>query len=203
MDHRSSVTDPHRALQQGDALIVVDVQIDFCPGGALPIEGGDDVVPVLNRWIAAAAARDVPVYASRDWHPRGHLSFFDGGGQWPPHCLQDSKGAQFHPDLRLPESAVLITKGVRFDRDQYSAFDGTGLAAELRARGVSRLWVGGLARDVCVRATVLDALREGFEVTVIDDGTLPVTPAGGREASEDMRRAGARFETTAMGTAPS
>jgi nicotinamidase/pyrazinamidase len=110
--------------------------------------------------------------------------------------VQDSPGARFHPGLRLPESTVIVTKGVRFDRDQYSAFDETGLAIEMRARGVQRLWVGGLAQDVCVRATVLDARRHGFEVIVLTDGTRPVTPIGGREANEEMRRAGARFEAT-------
>jgi nicotinamidase/pyrazinamidase len=191
-----TLADPQRGLQQGDALIVVDVQIDFCPGGALPIERGDEVVAVLNRWIAAASSAGVPVYASRDWHPTHHLSFTESGGQWPPHCLQDSDGARFHPDLRLPDSTVIVTKGVRFDRDQYSAFDETGLETELRARGVKRVWVGGLAQDVCVRATVLDARRHGFEAIVISDGTRPVTRIGGGEANEEMRRAGAHFETT-------
>lgn len=189
------MADSQRALQPGDALVVVDVQIDFCPGGALPIERGDEVVPVLNRWIAAASGSGVPVYASRDWHPRHHVSFAESGGQWPPHCLQDSHGARFHPGLRLPESTVIVTKGVRFDRDQYSAFDETGLATEMGARGVKRLWIGGLAQDVCVRATVLDARRHGFEVIVITDGTRPVTPIGGRHANDEMLRAGARFET--------
>jgi nicotinamidase/pyrazinamidase len=187
---------PRRSLQPGDALIVVDVQVDFCPGGALPIEGGDAVIPVLNRWIAAAIEGSVPVYASRDWHPVGHLSFAESGGPWPPHCLQDSPGAQFHPDLRLPDSTVVVTKGVRFDRDQYSAFDGTGLATELAKRAVRRVWVGGLAQDVCVRATVLDARRHGFEAIVIADGTRPVTRAGGDSANEEMRQAGAGVEMT-------
>jgi nicotinamidase/pyrazinamidase len=187
---------PRRSLQPGDALIVVDVQVDFCPGGALPIEGGDAVIPVLNRWIAAAIEGSVPVYASRDWHPVGHLSFAESGGPWPPHCLQDRPGAQFHTDLRLPDSTVVVTKGVRFDRDQYSAFDGTGLATELAKRAVRRVWVGGLAQDVCVRATVLDARRHGFEAIVIADGTRPVTRAGGDSANEEMRQAGAGVEMT-------
>lgn len=183
-------------LQPDDALIVVDVQVDFCPGGALPIERGDEVVPVLNRWLTAASDARIPVYASRDWHPKQHPSFVEFGGRWPPHCLQDSEGARFHPALRLPASTVVVTKATRLDRDQYSAFDETGLASDLRRRGVKRVWVGGLAQDVCVLATVLDARREGFDVVVIADATRAVTPAGADEANQQMRQAGVRFETT-------
>jgi nicotinamidase/pyrazinamidase len=190
------MVNPRQALQPDDALVIVDVQVDFCPGGALPIERGDEVVPVLNRWAAAAAGCGVPVFASRDWHPTHHLSFNESGGEWPVHCVQDSPGAKFHPGLTLPDSAVVVTKGVRFDRDQYSVFDETGLASELRRRGVRRVWIGGLAQDVCVRATVLDARREGFDTIVITDATRPVTSAGGERAIEDMRQAGARFEST-------
>jgi nicotinamidase/pyrazinamidase len=181
-------------LRSGDALIVVDVQNDFCPGGALPIDNGDRVVPVLNRWIEAAGRRQLPVFASRDWHPVGHISFEESGGTWPPHCIQDSEGARFHPDLKLPEDVVKITKGVRFDQDQNSAFDETGLAHKLREEGIDRLFVGGLAEDVCVRATVLDGIREGFEVVVIEDATFPVTPEGGEACRREMSTAGARFE---------
>jgi nicotinamidase/pyrazinamidase len=190
------MSDPRQVLRSGDALIVVDVQIDFCPGGALPIEGGDEVVPVLNQWIAAAAEADLPVCASRDWHPRHHLSFRESGGEWPVHCVQDSPGARFHPSLKLPPDTVVVTKGVRFDRDQYSAFDETGLGTELRKRGIQRLWIGGLAQDVCVRATVLDARREGFDAIVVADATRPVTRADGERANDAMRQAGACFETT-------
>src|SRR5436853_5435959 len=105
----------HNVFEPGDALIIVDVQNDFCPGGALPIAGGDEVVPVLNRWIEAAVMEHVPVYASRDWHPADHISFHQQGGPWPPHCIQDSEGARFHPELQLPNSVIKITKGVRFD----------------------------------------------------------------------------------------
>jgi nicotinamidase/pyrazinamidase len=190
------MSDPRDALQPGDALIVVDVQVDFCPGGALPIEHGDEVVPVLNRWMAAAEDAHLPVFASRDWHPLDHLSFQESGGEWPIHCVQDSAGARFHPGLKLSDSAIVVTKGVRFDRDQYSAFDETGLATELRRRGVHRVWVGGLAQDVCVHATVLDARRGGFDTIVIADATRPVTRAGGERACAEMREAGARFEAT-------
>jgi nicotinamidase/pyrazinamidase len=185
-----------KKLRPGDALVIVDVQRDFCEGGALAIEKGDEVVPVLNRWIMAAQTAGIPVYASRDWHPRRHPSFKAFGGKWPPHCLQDSEGALFHDDLELPAATIVVTKGVRFDRDQNSAFDGTGLATELRRNNVTRLWVGGLAQDVCVCATVLDARREGFDTIVIADATMPVSREGSELADEQMRKAGARFEVT-------
>jgi nicotinamidase/pyrazinamidase len=187
------MTKIEETLQQGDALIIVDVQKDFCPGGALPIENGDKVVPILSRWIAAAVAKGVPIYASRDWHPLGHISFTERGGPWPPHCIQDSDGARFHPDLKLPDSVIKVTKGVRFDQDQNSAFDQTGLAKQLRKDGIQRLVVGGLAQDVCVLATVLDARKEGFEVVLISDATRPVTVQGGEEARRKMRESGAQF----------
>lgn len=185
------MTDPTKALQQGDALIVVDVQRDFCPGGALPIENGDCVVPVLNAWLAAAEARGVPIFASRDWHPPEHISFETRGGPWPPHCVQDTEGAAFHPELRLPSSTIPVTKGTRFDQDQNSAFAQTGLAQELLTRAVERLWIGGLAEDVCVRATVLDARAAGFGVHLINDATRPVSRAGGAAARAQMEAAGA------------
>lgn len=187
---------PTEALQRGDALLIVDVQNDFCPGGALPIAEGHDVVPVLNRWVAAAGEKGVPVYASRDWHPVGHLSFDESGGQWPPHCIQDTQGADYHPDLALPGDAIQIIKGTRFDQDQYSAFHHTGLGEHLKKQGIKRLWVGGLAEDVCVRATVLDAREHGFDVRVIKDATRPVTPEGGERARREMEEAGAVLEMT-------
>ncbi|MCA1797773.1 MAG: isochorismatase family protein [Geobacteraceae bacterium] len=185
------------SLQSGDALLIVDVQLDFCPGGALAIAAGDEVVPVLNRWIELARHAEIPVYASRDWHPAGHPSFEAQGGPWPPHCLQDSDGARFHPDLALPESTIKVTKGVRFDQDQNSAFDQTGLAQELQRHDISRIWVGGLAEEVCVAATALDARREGFEVYLINDATRPVTTAGGHEARQRLMEAGVRMSADA------
>lgn len=180
-----------KRLREGDALIVVDVQPDFCPGGKLAIDHGDEVIPVLNEWIVAAREAGVPVYASRDWHPAHHVSFRESGGEWPEHCVQDTPGARFHPELELPDDAVKISKGTRLDKDQYSAFDDTGLAGHLRDRGIGRLWIGGLAEDVCVRATVLDACREGFETHVIQSATRPVTVEGGETARRKMEEAGA------------
>lgn len=190
------MTSPEQLLQPGDALLLVDVQNDFCPGGALAIDGGDAVVPVLNRWIEAAVAKDIPVYASRDWHPAGHISFQSKGGPWPPHCIQDTPGASLRKDLKLPPSAILVTKGTRFDHDQNSAFDDTGLAEEFRREGIRRVWIGGLAQDVCVRASALDAVKAGLEVHLIEDATRPVTPEGGEKALAEMRDAGVAVETS-------
>lgn len=186
---------PAERLRPGDALLLIDVQPDFCPGGALPVPEGQAVIPVLNEWLEAGRRRgDVAVYASRDWHPPHHPSFESEGGEWPVHCVQDTPGAAYHPDLRLPADALWIAKGTRLDRDQLSAFDETGLAAHLRAAKVRRLWVGGLAQDVCVRASVLDALREGFEVHLIAAGTRPVTALEGTKALREMEAAGAVIE---------
>jgi nicotinamidase/pyrazinamidase len=187
------MADLNDSLKPGDALLIVEMQKDFCPGGALHVEGGDEIVPVINRWIAAAVAKGVPVYASRDWHPTGHISFKEAGGLWPPHCIQDTDGARFHPDLALPASTVIVTKGVRFDQDQYSAFDQTGLAVQLRKGGIRRLWVAGLAEDVCVLATVLGGRREGFEVVLIANATRPLTAEGGEKARRQMEEAGAHI----------
>lgn len=182
-----------REFESGDALLIVDVQNDFCPGGALAIPGGDQVVPVLNEWIRAAVKAGIPIYASRDWHPRRHPSFEEEGGKWPVHCLQDTPGAAFHPDLELPEDVIVVTKGTRFDKDQYSAFDETGLHQRFLADGIRRIWTGGLAQDVCVCASVLDARGYGYEVGVIPGGSYPVTRDGGIDALQQMRDAGALF----------
>lgn len=181
-------------ISNQDALIVVDVQRDFCPGGALPVPEGDRVVAVLNRWIEAAERAGAAIYASRDFHPPGHLSFRENGGRWPPHCIQNTEGAEFHPGLRLPASTQVVIKGARFDKDQYSAFDETGLAEDLRRRGVQRIWIGGLAQDVCVRATVLDGLAEGFDTHLIREGTRPVDPDAEPAVVAELKDAGATVE---------
>jgi nicotinamidase/pyrazinamidase len=180
-------------FQPGDALLIVDVQNDFCPGGALAVPEGDQVVPVLNRWIDAAARSDAPIFASRCWHPPGHVSFVERGGPWPPHCVQHSHGAELRAGLRSDAVTAIIEKGTHVDRDAYSAFDGTDLGDRLRGLGLRRLFVGGLALDYCVRATVLDGLREGFEVRLIREATraVEVRPGDGERALSEMRAAGA------------
>ena len=183
-------------MQPGDALLIVDVQNDFCPDGALGVAEGDHVVPVLNQWIEEARRRSVPVFASRDWHPAGHVSFKERGGPWPPHCVQGTTGAAFRSDLQLPASVEILSKGYDPDKDSYSAFGGTSLEGKLREAGIKRLWIGGLALDYCVRETTLDAIRAGYEVHVLVDGSRAVNvPAGdGQRALDDMRRAGAILE---------
>lgn len=184
---------PSELLEQSDALLVVDVQNDFLPGGTLAVEGGQQIIPVLNDWIAAAESQGVPVIASRDWHPVEHVSFAERGGPWPVHCVQDTHGAAFHADLRLPRDVVLVSKGTRFDEDAYSAFENTGLDDYLGRHGIRRLWVGGLTQDICVKDTVLAARQQGYDTVLIPDATLPVDSAAGEEALQAMRGAGAKI----------
>jgi nicotinamidase/pyrazinamidase len=178
--------------REGRALIVVDVQNDFCPGGALAVERGDEVVAPLNRLIREFLERGDPVYKSRDWHPARTKHFADYGGTWPVHCVQGTAGAEFHEDLLDDPRVGVVSKG-QGDEDSYSAFDGTTLAEDLRRRGVREVWVGGLATDYCVKNTVLDALREGFSVRALSDAMRAVNlrPGDGERALEEMREAGA------------
>jgi nicotinamidase/pyrazinamidase len=176
------------------ALIVVDVQNDFCPGGSLAVEHGDEVVGPLNRLIEEFLSRGEPVYKSRDWHPATTKHFEAYGGTWPVHCVQGTRGAEFHPELSVDPRVRVVSKG-EGDEDNYSAFDGTTLAEDLRREGVEEVWAGGLATDYCVKQTVLDALREGFRVKAVSDAMRPVeaNPGDGERAVEEMRRAGAEI----------
>jgi nicotinamidase/pyrazinamidase len=188
-------------VHEGAALLLVDVQNDFCPGGALAVPQGDRVIPVLNRVVERFEAEGRPVYASRDWHPADTKHFRDFGGPWPPHCVADSPGAHFHPQLRLPANAIVISKGQDRSDDGYSAFEGVtdrgrALADDLRARGVSELYVGGLATDYCVRATVLDARKAGIPVTVLTDGIAGIGNEDAARALEEMRAAGASLASS-------
>ena len=183
-------------FQKGDGLLIIDVQKDFCSGRAVAIEEGDKIIPVLNYWIKQARRISLPVYASRDWHPAGHISFKAQGGPWPPHCIQDSDGAKFHPALRLPDNVVKITKGVRFDHDQNSVFDETGLIEQLTRDGMRRLFIGGLALDVCVLDSVIDARKTGFDVRLIEDATCPVNEKDGDKALLKIKKSGAAILTT-------
>jgi len=191
-----------KADGENRALIVVDVQRDFCPGGALPVGGCDRILPVLNRYMAEASELGMEVYASRDWHPAKTTHFKAYGGEWPPHCVRDTPGAEFHPALKLPVNAVIISKGHDPQRPGYSAFDGRTQAGkplleDLRARQIDHLYVAGLATDYCVKETTLDALRAGLRVTVLTDAIagIDVRPGDVDRALLEMSRSGADLAT--------
>jgi nicotinamidase/pyrazinamidase len=187
-----------------DALIIVDVQNDFCPGGALAVSGGDEVVPVLNHYIDKFTKAGLPVFATRDWHPERTSHFNTDGGPWPPHCIRGTEGGKFHARLALGTNVVIVSKGMSPDADSYSGFqaisaEGVQLGDLLRARGVERIFVGGLATDYCVKYTVLDALKEGFKVVLIADAIRGVNlqPDDSERAIEEMVRAGVERATSA------
>ncbi len=185
-------------MEKVSALLIVDVQMDFCPGGSLAVPGGDQVVPELNRYIQLFSRRGLPVFASRDWHPAGSGHFTDSGGAWPVHCVQDSQGASFHPDLQLPDDAVVLSKGMDPDRDGFSSFEavtesGQGFVECLLDMGIRHLYVGGLATDYCIKHTVLDALLRGFSVTLLIDAVrgVDLAPGDAERAIREMVTAGA------------
>ncbi len=174
------------------ALIVVDVQNDFCPGGTLAVANGDEVVAPLNTLIDEFLKNGEPVYESRDWHPAQTKHFRAYGGTWPVHCVQNTTGAEFHPKLRRDPRITIVSKGLG-DTDCYSAFDETDLASRLEEQGVEEVWVGGLATDYCVKNTVLDALKYRFEVKAIENAmrAVEVNAGDGERALQEMREAGA------------
>lgn len=185
-------------MQGKDGLIIVDVQIDFCPGGALGVQNGDEIVPILNRYIDKFRAAGLPVIATRDWHPERTSHFKRYGGVWPDHCVQGTPGAAFHSNLRLASDIIVMSKGMGADEDSYSAFhgkdeSGTSLAELLRRFGVERIFLGGLATDYCVKQTALDALTQGLEVVVLCDAIRGVNlaPDDSEKALREMLAAGA------------
>ena len=177
------------------ALIIVDLQTDFCPGGSLPVPEGDQIVPVANNLIKEFSEAGLPIFATRDWHPTDHCSFREQGGPWPPHCVQNTRGAEFYPDLNLPEETTIISKAITTDKDAYSGFERTNLEPLLKRSGVDKLVVCGLATDYCVKATVLDGLKVGFEVFVVKNGIkgVNVQSRDSENAIEEMKRGGAIF----------
>ncbi len=161
-------------VSRKDALIVVDVQNDFMPWGALPVPDGDKVIPMLNEYISIFTKSGAFVVASRDWHPPNHSSFKPYGGIWPVHCVRNTEGAMFHKDLKLPKEVYIVSKATSHEKDAYSAFDDTGLADVLREKGIKRVFVGGLATDYCVKATILDSLKNGFCTFLLEDASRGV-----------------------------
>ena len=181
-------------LTGADALIVTDVQRDFLPGGALAIPGGEKVIAPLNDYIRRFAAAGNPVFLTRDWHPDNHLSFRGHGGVWPTHCVADTPGGAFSPELQPPlDNKYIISKGTAREFDAYSGFQGTMLLSLLQERGIRRVMVGGLATDYCIKNTVLGALNCGFTVFVLQDACqgVDVNPGDCDRAWEAMLLAGA------------
>lgn len=181
------------------ALLLVDVQNDFCPGAALPVPKGDKIIPKLNKYIKIFSKNKLPIFASRDWHPKKTSHFKEFGGPWPIHCVQNTRGSRFHPKLRLPKEAIVISKGMDPRKDSYSAFQaqdssGTGFLTVLRYLGVQELYVGGLATDYCVKASALDALKNGFKVRLMVDAVEGVDLRKGdsEKAIKEMVKMGAK-----------
>lgn len=180
-------------LNAGDALIVVDVQNDFLPSGTLAVPQGDEVIPVLNNYIATFHARTLPIFATRDWHPPDHCSFLQQGGPWPPHCVADTPGAAFPAALELPADVRIISKATTPMKDAYSGFEGTRLNEQLHSAGIRRVFVGGLATDYCVLNTVRDALLHHYPIFLLEDAVraVNVQAGDGVRALEEMVRLGA------------
>ena len=182
-------TEKDLAIRDHDALIVVDVQNDFLPGGALAVNDGDAVIPMINECIRLFTARRLSIYATRDWHPADHCSFAENDGIWPKHCV-----AQFAEGLALPDDVTIVNKGTASDKEAYSGFQGTGLSDQLHAKSVERVIVGGLATDYCVLHTVNDALTNGFDVVILTHAirAVDLDSGDGDRAIESMLERGAK-----------
>jgi nicotinamidase/pyrazinamidase len=187
-------------MEKNAALLIVDVQIDFCPGGSLAVPEGDVIIPAINRYIELFRKKGLPVIASRDWHPPVTSHFRQFGGLWPPHCVQGSEGARFHPLLKLPADATVVSKGMDPEKDDYSALhavteQGTPLPDLLDELGTERLYIGGLATDYCVRESTLEGLKQGFSVTVLKDAVkgVDLKPGDSARALKELAKAGAEL----------
>ncbi|MFA6164624.1 MAG: isochorismatase family protein [Methylobacter sp.] len=187
-------------LDVGDALLVIDIQNDFLPVGSLAVPEGEQVIPVLNGYIDQFVKRQLPVFATRDWHPSNHCSFIQQGGPWPEHCITGSKGAEFSADLHLSASTHIISTGIDVDQEGYSGFENPVLKLQLDNAGVSRLFIGGLATDYCVLSTVRDALNYHYKVLLLIDAirAVNVRPQDGENAINEMIQQGAKPITLSM-----
>ncbi len=190
----TQVTDTMIAIDAHDALVIVDPQNDFCPGGSLAVAGGDAIFPALNAVMPLFSH----VLATQDWHPREHRYFQAHGGPWPYHCIQGTPGAEFHPALDRSRVQEVVQKGTDVNLDGYSGFAGTDLAQRLRDRGIRRVFIGGLATDYCVKATAIESVAAGFDTYVLTDAIRPVElqPGDGARALQAMRDAGVHLTTS-------
>jgi nicotinamidase/pyrazinamidase len=180
-------------LGKGDVLLVIDIQNDFLPGGSLAVTEGDQVIPVLNGYIDQFIKHQLPVFATRDWHPFKHSSFIQQGGLWPEHCIADTKGAEFAAGLHLPSSTYIISTGINIEQDGYSGFENPALKLQLDNEGSRRLFIGGLATDYCVLNTVREALSYHYEVLLLTDAirAVNVQRQDGENALNEMIQKGA------------
>ncbi len=185
---RSTIPQPDRK----SVLLLVHLQNDFCPGGALAVPGGDAIIPLANACIQLFSDQGFSVIATRDWHPANHCSFKEQGGPWPLHCVQGSFGSQFHPELRVPPGTLIVSGATNPKKEAYSGFDGTSLEDRLEDVEAETLFVVGLATDYCVKQTVLDACQRGFRVVLLEDGVrgIDVKAGDSQEALQEMRTAG-------------
>ncbi len=167
------------------------MQRDFCKGGSLEVPGADEIVPILNKYIGKFLGK--VIIATKDWHPPNHTSFEEEGGKWPRHCVQNSEGAEFHPELKLPENTIIISKGTNPKKEAYSGFEDTDLEKILKENGIRKVWVGGVATEYCVKATCLDALEKGFEVFLLEDACRGVNAEDERKAIEEMVQKGVKL----------
>ncbi len=181
------------------ALLIVDVQNDFCPGGALGVPEGDKIVPYINKYIKIFSKKKLLIFATRDWHPIKTKHFKDFGGVWPVHCIQNTRGAQFYPKLRLPKETILLYKGIYPDKDGYSAFEaenenGMSFLSLLKRLGVQEIYISGLAIDYCVKFSTSDALKQGFKVKLLMDAVKGVNlrPNDSERAIKEMVKKGAK-----------
>lgn len=179
-------------LKRGDILLIIDLQNDFLPGGALAVSQGDRVIPVMNRYISLFQKHHLPVVATRDWHPADHCSFKTQGGPWPEHCIAGTEGSAFAADLQLPETAVVVSKGTDQGAPGYSGFEGTALQSYLAQLNARRLFIGGLATDYCVLATALDAVAHHYQIFLLDDASraVDIDPQNGHNAIHKMMQQG-------------
>lgn len=189
-------------MNDRNALIIVDLQNDFLPGGALAVPDGNKIIPVLNEYISIFKNHNLPIIATRDWHPRITKHFKQYGGLWPPHCIQNTRGAQFHPDLHFPSDTIIISAGMGEDQDGYSGFEGIDLSGKplinvLKDRQISHLSIGGLATDYCVKATVIQAIKFGFIVNLLTDAIMGINIQlfDSQKAINEMVNQGANLTT--------
>ena len=176
-----------------EALIIVDMQKDFMPGGALPVPDGDRIIPKVEEYIKKFKKRGALIIATRDWHPPNHISFREQGGPWPKHCIQNTEGAEFV--VKLPEDAIIISKADKPDKEAYSGFEGTNLAEILKERGIKKVYICGVATEYCVKATALDAIKHGFEVYILKDAIKGINPEDEKKALKELEEKGAKIIT--------